>query len=196
MKVNRLKFNISLSVFGGLVLACVVTGCIKLTIILPNGESTKGLATKGLGTKALAAKGLVDGPSDGPESSGTFTIVQWQSVANDGTATIYCTPTPPSDPRTVSGYVARFMTNQIPTVGQTRFQGYVSNEFSHTLVPNTDYLLQYVVNSYTNGCCTLVGSNEATCTVIPNYKYKFYARFYSSHVPPAGTTFSLYGVFF
>ena len=126
------------------------------------------------------------GPVSAP-AGGNFVPVQ-ATLASSGSLTV-CG-------QAVSGTFVRFYPpTQIPPSGYTSFRGYLWNATTSTVIPNTDYLLQWFVTSANYGCCTDVAgsSTDVTCPVTAGLSYRFTAFFFTGKVPTGSPTIQING---
>jgi hypothetical protein len=145
------------------------------------GWKATNVASLGLGMVLLIAA----------TGCGTFTPVQG-TLTGGGSTTVCGYP--------VSGTYTRFSNpylTQTPDTGYTGFQGRVIDTTTSTTIANTDYYLQWFINSLpeNNGCCTNVtgSATDIGCKVKPGQPYRFTAFFKTGHVPSSGHQLELQG---
>jgi hypothetical protein len=128
--------------------------------------------------------------------SGTFVPVQGAPLGG-GQTTVCGQP--------VSGTYVRFsittngqtLLTQTPPSGYAGFRGTVLDLTAGSTIANTDYYLQWFINSLpqNNGCCTNVAGSgtEVGCKVTAGMPYRFTAFFKTGHVPPGNHDIQLQG---
>jgi hypothetical protein len=178
---KKQKYKAVIAALVGILLVAA-PGCIHITNKLVVGQVENSDSSRG------STEGIVHG--------GNFVPVQSAPLGGGGT-TVCNQP--------VSSTYVRFANPvlwQIPDADVIGFQGTVVNTNTQTIIPNTDYYLQWYVNSNpTNqGCCTnLTGSTtEVGCKIIPGIippgrPHRFTAFFKVGKAPQSGHQIRLDG---
>lgn len=124
-----------------------------------------------------------------PPSGGNFAAV---TAALTGT----------TDPNTICGQNvtkkrANFYPPSIPgpTAGETHFQGWLVNVSTGAIIPNSHYVLQWIININNKGCANPVSGSttDVRFAAQSGVYYQIAAHFKPGFVPPGNPTIELRG---
>jgi hypothetical protein len=163
------------AVFAGLVLMAG-TGCNCININVGTPQAGTGIWTP------------PPPPSVAPPSGGNFTPVQSYVSGTSGTAML-CG-------QQITKKRANFYPpSQTPNPGENAFRGYVLNGATGQVIPNTDYVLQAIVNISTFVCGTPVAGSttDVSFPATAGTSYKIAAHFKPNKVPPNNPPITLHG---
>ena len=162
-------------------------GAVLVGVVLLAGAGCNCISIN-VGAPAAYAPGMA--PGGPPPSGGNFVPVQTSIATYSGTTTI-CNP-----PQQISDKYARFYPpSQTPNPGENGFRGYLYNVTANAVIPNSTYVLQWIVDLNNRGCATPV-ANSTTDVSFPataGLYYKIAAHFKPGQIPAGNPTIRLNG---